>query len=85
MQNDPLNRANVKRGQDLPQSRLTEDDVRTIRELIDQRSELLLQARELSNRKIAERFGVHFRTIERIATGETWGHVEQRAHTTEPK
>jgi len=76
MIDDPLNRTKVKRGEELPQSRLTDDDVRTIRELIDQRSELLRQARELSNRKIAEKFGVHFRTIDRIATGETWGHVE---------
>jgi len=76
MIDDPLNRTKVKRGEDLPQSRLTDDDVRAIRQLISERSELLRQARELSNRKIAEKFGVHFRTIDRIATGETWGHVE---------
>ena len=76
MVDDPLNRNKVKRGMDLPQSRLTDDDVRNIRSLIKHRADLLNQAKQLTNKKIAEKYGVHFRTIDRISTGETWGHVE---------
>ena len=76
MIDDPLNRNKVKRGMDLPQSRLTDDDVRNIRSLIKHRADLLNQAKQLTNKKIAEKYGVHFRTIDRISTGETWGHVE---------
>ena len=76
MIDDPLNRNKVKRGMDLPQSRLTDDDVRNIRSLIEHRADLLNQAKQLTNKKIAEMYGVHFRTIDRISTGETWGHVE---------
>ena len=76
MVDDPLNRNKVKRGMDLPQSRLTDDDVRNIRSLIEHRADLLNQAKQLTNKKIAEKYGVHFRTIDRISTGETWGHVE---------
>ena len=76
MVDDPLNRNKVKRGMDLPQSRLTDDDVRNIRSLIEHRADLLNQAKQLTNKKIAEKYGVHYRTIDRISTGETWGHVE---------
>ena len=76
MIDDPLNRNKVKRGMDLPQSRLTDDDVRNIRSLIEHRADLLNQAKQLTNKKIAEKYGVHYRTIDRISTGETWGHVE---------
>ena len=76
MIDDPLNRHHAKRGMDLPQSRLTDDDVRNIRALIEHRADLLNQAKQLTNKKIAEKYGVHFRTIDRISTGETWGHVE---------
>lgn len=76
MIDDPLNRLDAKRGEELPQSRLTDDDVRNIRALIKHRSDLLSQAKQLTNRRIAEKYGVHFRTIDRIASGETWGHVE---------
>ena len=64
------------RGTDLPQSKLTDADIRKIRELIALRSRLLKEAREITNKKLAESYGVHYRTIDRIATGETWSHVK---------
>ena len=76
MIDDPMNRTHAKRGTDLPQSRLTDDDVRTIRALIEHRADLLRQAKQLTNKRIADKYGVHFRTIDRISSGETWGHVD---------
>lgn len=76
MIDDPLNRTKVRRGSDLPQAKLSEDDVRIIRQLIEQRDTYYAMARSLSNRKIAEKFDVHLRTIDRLSAGETWGHVE---------
>ena len=75
MKDDVMNRLKVKRGQDLPQSKLTDDDVKMIRQLIEHREELKRQASELTAAKIAQKFGVHYRTIDRISTGEGWGHV----------
>lgn len=74
MNDDPANRLKVKRGSQLPQSRLTEDDVRLIRQLVEQRDELIRRARELTNARIAEKFDVHRRTIDRVTSGEGWGH-----------
>ena len=64
-----------KRGSELPQSKLDEDDVRLIISLIHERESLRAQASELTNAKIAEKFGVHYRTIDHISAGKTWGHV----------
>lgn len=75
MIDDPMNRLKVKRGSELPQSRLTEEDVIMVRELIAYRNKLLAEAKELTNAKIAQKFDVHTRTIDRISVGETWGHV----------
>ena len=75
MKDDAMNRLKVKRGQDLPHAKLTDDDVKMIREMIEHREELKRQASELTAAKIAEKFGVHVRTIDRVSTGENWGHV----------
>jgi hypothetical protein len=53
------------RGEALPHARLNADTVRTIRA-----NPLGLTAREL-----ASRYGVHYRTIEKVRHYETWGHV----------
>lgn len=75
MIDDPLNRVKVKRGSDLSWSKLTEDDVLMIRALFAEREYLRKKASELTNEKIAEKFGVHRCTIEKVASGETWGYV----------
>ena len=64
------------RGMALPQSKLTDDDIRKIRELVALRAKLLKEARDITNKKLAESYGVHYRTIDRIASGETWGHIK---------
>lgn len=65
----------IRRGSDLPQSKLEEQDVRLIRELVAERERHKRAARELSNARLAEKFGISLRTIERLLHGETWWHV----------
>lgn len=75
MIDDPLNRTKAKRGSNLPQSKLTEDDVLIIRGIVDYREGLKAEISELTNAKIAEKFDIHVRTIDRITADESWTHV----------
>jgi len=59
------NKIMAKRGIELPQSKLDENDVRLIRELKGQ----------LTAKSLAEKFDVHYRTIEKVLSYETWVHV----------
>lgn len=62
------------RGEDLPQSRLTEDMVREIRSAAVQRDNLRQYIRDtLSNQALAEKYGVHHRTVEKVLQRDTWG------------
>ena len=53
------------RGEKHPLAKLTEDDVRDIRKL--------LQIKTVAQARIAEQFGVSYQTISYIASGKTWG------------
>jgi len=75
MIDDPLNRLKVKRGSELPWTKLDESDVELIHALFSERNRLKKELSSLTNKSIAEKFGVHLRTIERISAGETWIHV----------
>ena len=75
MIDDPLNRLKVKRGEDLPHSKLNNQDIELIRGLVEERDRLKSELSGLTNSKIAEKFGVHVRTIDRVTTGESWIHV----------
>lgn len=75
MKDDVLNRIKVKRGSQLPFAKLTEDDVALIRAIVEDREATKAKLREVTNEKLAEKFGVHIRTIDRVTTGESWGHV----------
>ena len=75
MIDNPLNRISAKRGEQLPQAKLTEDDVREIRQQVARRESLRAELSRLSNRSIAHRLGVHYRTVDKITAFETWGHV----------
>ena len=66
---------NPVRGSRHRNSKLTEDDVRLIRQLLDERAEHLRKAKELSARRIAEKFEVNVRTIDKIGYRESWIHV----------
>ena len=64
------------RGQDLPQSKLLELDVVSIRSSARQRENLRKHiADNLSNAALAKQYGVHVRTIEKILSREVWSHV----------
>lgn len=64
------------RGADLPQSRLSDDDVADIRSAARQREALRQHIRDnLSNEALARKLGVHVRTVEKVLALETWGHV----------
>lgn len=75
MIDDSLNRTKVKRGSQLSWAKLDESDVALIREMVAEREAMKAKLREVTNAKIAEKFGVHVRTIDRVTTGENWGHV----------
>ena len=64
------------RGQDLTQSRLLDMDVIDIRSAARQRAKLVQYIRDnLSNAALARRHGVHVRSVEKILSYETWGHL----------
>lgn len=75
MKDDPLNRTKVKRGSQLPQSKLTESDIELIRLILHERGIMKNQLKQITNKSLAEKFGVHQRTIDKVVVGESWVHV----------
>lgn len=68
---------NVKRGEELSQSKLTDDDVRLIHDAKVNREALRDHIRlSLSNEALARQFGVHVRTIEKVLSYGSWRHVK---------
>jgi hypothetical protein len=64
------------RGQDLPQAKMIDLDILSIRSAARQRKNLIKHIKDnLSNEALAKQFGVHVSTIEKILSYETWGHV----------
>lgn len=76
MKDDAINRVNVKRGKDLPQSKLTEEDVIEARKL---HAEYMQTIKDLNSTfsipALAKRYGVHERTMEKAISGITWSHI----------
>lgn len=60
----------------MPRKRLTDDDVRLIRELLEEREERRRAADELTIQRIADKFDVDRTTITRIANGRYYSKVE---------
>ena len=66
----------ARRGEELPQSKLTAELVAEIRSARRQREALRKHiAENLSNEALAKKLGVHVRTIEKAITNETWSHL----------
>jgi len=64
------------RGQDLPQAKLLDMDVITIRSAVRQRQNLLKYIDEnLSNKAIAKQFGISANTLDKVIARATWSHV----------
>ena len=75
MRDDVLNRLHVLRDSQHYRAVLDESDVALIRQAVAERERLRAEARLLSNAALADKFGVHIRTIDRITAGENWSHV----------
>ena len=67
--------ATAKRGENHYAAKLTNDDVRHIRALVEERRALAKRLSALSNRSIAEKFDVTTSCIERVIYGQTWTHI----------
>lgn len=64
------------RGQDLPQTKLLDLDVISIRSAARQREALRKHiAANLSNAALAKQYGMNVRNIEKIISRETWSHL----------
>ena len=69
-------RSMALRGQELPQTKLLDIDVVSIRSAARQRDALRKHIKEnLSNEALAKQFGVHIRTIEKILQYNSWSHI----------
>ena len=66
---------NPVRGSKHYRAKFNEDEVKMILDLIKERELLKKRAAELSNKRLAEKFDVHHRTIEKIAHCRSWTHV----------
>ena len=76
LENDPLHFLKFKRGEELPQSKMNEDSVREARKIYSESREAIKKLNEeFSAKGLAKRYGVHARTMEKILSGETWGHI----------
>jgi hypothetical protein len=76
LKDDPLNRLKMKRGSDLPQSKLDETKVKEIRLIVEVRERMREELKAMTNAAIAEKYGVHYRTVDRITAFENWNHVD---------
>lgn len=70
---------NPVRGTDHPLSKLTDDDIRLIRECVAERERLINEARKLTNAKLAKKFDVHVNTIGRVTQFRGWIHIRETA------
>lgn len=76
MIDDPLNRLSVKRGEDLPQSKMTESDVIKARHDYERARLLIAKIQnKYSQKGLARKYNVHPRTMEKLLSGETWSHI----------
>lgn len=66
----------AKRGNELPQSKLIDENVIEIRSMVKQRENMKKYIKEnLSNDAISKKFKVHVRTIEKVTSYQTWVHL----------
>lgn len=76
MKDNPLNSLHYKRGSERKDAKLTENDVRLIREMLDERKRLKSQLKLISSKTLAEKFEVSVHTIHAISQEKTWLHVD---------
>ena len=76
MTDNPLNFLHYKRGSQRKDAKLTEDDVRLIRAMIEERRLLKEQLQRITSQRIAEKFEVSINTIYSISQEKAWLHVD---------
>lgn len=70
-------RSIARRGAALTHSKLTIAEVLEIRQAKENRLDLMAHIAEtLSNAALAEKYGVHQRTIEKVLSYESWSHIK---------
>lgn len=57
-------------------AKLTEDDVRLIRDCVKERERLRREIAALTNKSLSKKFEVTKQTIEKIAQGRSWRHLQ---------
>ena len=57
-------------------NRLKSDDVKLIKQMIDERKKHENEAKRLSNKRIAEKFEISLSTVDKIISGKTWKGVK---------
>ena len=67
--------AKAVRGQQHYRAKLTDDDVRALRQIVADRRQMAARLAALSNRALAEKFGVTTACVERVIYGQTWSHI----------
>ena len=67
--------AKAVRGQDHYKAKLTDEDVRALKQIAADRREMMGKLSAMSNRALAQKFDVSERCIERVIYGQTWSHV----------
>lgn len=65
----------IMRGSGHYRAKLTEDDVRLILELKAERDRLIAEAKKITTKRLADKFGVHEKTVQRVFYRGGWGHV----------
>lgn len=55
---------------------LDEDKVREIHRTVEKREALRDELKSMTNKALAEKYGVHVRTIDKVTNYYTWWHVE---------
>lgn len=76
MKDDPLNRLKVKRGEELPQSKMNEESVIKARRDYERAKILIKKIQsKYTSKGLARKYGIHHRTMDKILSGETWSHL----------
>lgn len=77
MKCDAENQIKAKRGEDLPWAKITEHDVRLIRQIHREGREQMERIRATCGpQALAEKFGLHQNTIHKIVSYQIWRHVK---------
>lgn len=56
-------------------TKLTESKVREILRTVEKRDKMRAELKTMTNKAMAEKYGVHERTVDKAVAGFTWGRV----------